>query len=204
MIRDAAVLIAAWQEGRDEAAARELVEALYPQVIRIVRNHLPRGLDEQDLAQEIFQRLFAQLHRYDPKLPLENWLSRLALNVCRNAFRGRSRRPELRWADLSETEQTTLEAAMLAPETATAEQARDARELLDRALSTLGPDDRVVITLLHLEERDVSQIAALTGWSATGVRVRAFRARWRLKKALAELAARFPGSGSAEKNCHGV
>ena len=81
---------------------------------------------------------------------------------------------------------------MLSPETATAEQARDAREVLDRALSTLGPDDRLVLTLLHLEEKDVRQIAALTGWSVTGVRVRAFRARHRLRKALADLAARLP------------
>jgi len=192
MNEDLGPLITAWREHRAEAAARELVHVLYPQVIRIVRNHLSRGMDEEDLAQEVFRRLFDQLHRYDAKLPLENWLSRLTLNVCRNALRGRSRRPELRWTDLSETEQTTLEAAMLSPDTATAGQAREARELLDRALSTLGPDDRLVLTLLHLEEKAVSEIAALTGWSVTGVRVRAFRARRRLRKALADLAARFP------------
>jgi RNA polymerase sigma-70 factor (ECF subfamily) len=190
---DPGPLITAWRDRRDEAAARELVNALYPQVIRIVRNHLPRGMDEQDLAQEVFQRFFEQLHRYDPKLPLENWLSRLTINVCRNAWRGRSRRPELRWNDLSATEQTTLEAAMLSPETATAEQARDARELLDRALAALGANDRLVLTLLHLEKKSVDQIAALAGWSVTGTRVRAFRARRRLKKALADLATRFPG-----------
>lgn len=192
MNSDPGSLIAAWRDHRDEAAARKLVNALYPQVIRIVRNHLPREMDEQDLAQEVFQRLFEQIHRYDPRLPLENWLSRLTLNVCRNTSRGRNRRPELRWTDLSQNEQTALEAAMLSPDTATAEQARDARELLERALSTLAPDDRVVLTLLHLEEKDVSQIATLTGWSVTGVRVRAFRARRRLQKALADLAARFP------------
>jgi RNA polymerase sigma-70 factor (ECF subfamily) len=192
MNNDLRDLVAAWREHRDEAAARELVETLYPQVIRIVRNHQPRGMDEQDLAQEVFQRLFEQLHRYDPARPLENWLSRLTLNVCRNAWRGRSRRPELRWSDLSPSEQATLETAMQSSADATGEEARHARDLLEKALSTLGADDRLVLTLLHLEEKDVSQIAEVTGWSVTGVRVRAFRARRRLRKTLAELAARFP------------
>ena len=49
---------------RDQAAARELVEHLYPLVIRIVRSHLPRRVAEEDLAQEIFLKMFTRLEQY--------------------------------------------------------------------------------------------------------------------------------------------
>lgn len=183
--------IVAWAQSHDEAAARRLVDALYPQVVRIIRGHLPRGADERDLAQEVFRRLFRNLHRYRPEQPLEHWLSRITLNVCRNAQRTRVRKPELRWSDLSEGEQAVLELTMETPEAVTDEHRDVARELLQRALETLSPADQQVIRMLHLEEKEVAQIAAATGWSATGVRVRAFRARLRLKRALRELGERF-------------
>ena len=63
-----------------------------------------------------------------------------------------------------------------------------ARELLARALGELSPDARLVITLLEIEDRPVREIAALTGWSETLVKVRAFRARLEMRKALAKLA----------------
>jgi len=101
-------LVAAWREHSDEAAARELMTRLYPQVIAIVRRHLPRRAADDDLTQDIFVKLFAQLGRYDPALPLENWVSRLALNVCLDQLRAQRRRPELLWADLSEESLTAL------------------------------------------------------------------------------------------------
>ena len=55
------------------------------------------------------------------------------------------------------------------------------RELLEKMLSQLAPDDRLVISLLDLEERSVKEIAAITGWNVTLVKVRAFRARRKLR-----------------------
>ena len=72
--------VTAWLGSRSEDAARTLVEGLYPQVIAIVRRHLPFRMDEDDLAQEVFAKLFAGLHRYDPRRPLENWVSRVAID----------------------------------------------------------------------------------------------------------------------------
>ncbi len=59
-----------------------------------------------------------------------------------------------------------------------------ARELLDFALAQLAAEERLVITLLELEEKSVREIADLTGWSESNVKVRAFRARQRLKTIL--------------------
>ena len=155
-------LIAAWLSSRDEQAARQLIDALYPQVIRIVRNHLPFRLDEEDLAQEVFAQFFKTLDRYDPALPLENWVSRLAVNVCLKALRSRKRRPELRWSDLSEEEQAVMESLVREPDEPTAQDS-DVKALLHRLLETMDAKDRLVLTLLHLEEKTLKEIQELTG-----------------------------------------
>jgi RNA polymerase sigma-70 factor (ECF subfamily) len=160
--------------------------ALHPQVARIVQNHLPRGVDAEDLAQDVFVQFFKTLDRYDRARPLENWVSRLALNVCLKALRSRSRRPEWRWSDLSEGEQAVVDSLLHEPER-DASQARDGRELLAKLLDSLAPQERMILTLLHLEEKPVAEIAAMTGWNATLVKVRAFRARAKLRKALETL-----------------
>lgn len=176
-------LIAAWQSARDEAAARQLIDGLYPQVIRIVRNHLPFRMDEEDLAQEVFVQFFKTLGSYNPALPLEKWVARLTMNVCLKALRSRKRRPELRWADLSEDEQAVIESLAREPdESASSSSDSDLKALLHRLLDTLGPKDRLVLTLLHLEEKTLKEIQSITGWSLIVIRMRAYRARKKLQK----------------------
>jgi RNA polymerase sigma-70 factor (ECF subfamily) len=188
--------VESWRRSHDEAAARRLIDALYPQVIRIVRNHLPFRTDEEDLAQEVFVQLFRTLERYDSAQPLENWVSRLALNVCLKALRSRRRRPELRWSDLSEEELRAMDSLLHSPagedSAGPADSGADTRALLLRMLDSLSAEDRLVITLLHLEEKTLKEIQVLTGWSSIVIRMRAYRARGRLRKMLAHL-----GEGSS-------
>jgi RNA polymerase sigma-70 factor (ECF subfamily) len=182
--------VESWRRTRDEAAARRLVDALYPQVIRIVRNHLPFRTDEEDLAQEVFVQFFRTLDRYDSAQPLENWMSRLALNVCLKALRSRRRRPELRWSDLSEEKQAVVDSLLHSPGDelhAGSNSGAEARALLARLLDSLSAEDRLVVTLLHLEEKSLKEIQALTGWSSIVIRMRAYRARGRLRKMLTAL-----------------
>lgn len=68
--------------------------------------------------------------------------------------------------------------------------ANAAREVVEKLLSQLPPDDRLVLALLDLEQRSVKEIARLTGWSGALVKVRAFRARRKLRSLAAKLKAR--------------
>jgi RNA polymerase sigma factor (sigma-70 family) len=177
--------------GQDDDAARTLVERLYPLIIRIVRSHLPRRTAEDDLAQEIFVKLFSRLDQYQarPETPFEHWVSRLAVRTCLDALRAERRRPEWRWADFSQQETAWLEFMLndaAEPET----DAAFAREVVERLLAQLPPDDRLVLVLLDLEQRPVKEIAQLTGWSGARVKVRAFRARRKLRKLAKALQAR--------------
>ena len=121
--------------------------------------------------------------RYDDKRPLENWISRLALNVCLNALRSRKRRPEWRWSDFTESEQAAID-SLLDRSAAQSAPDADAHAILRKLLDTLCPKDRVVVQLLHLEEKSIAEVSALTGWNSTVIKVRAFRARKKLRTAL--------------------
>jgi RNA polymerase sigma-70 factor (ECF subfamily) len=174
---------------QDEDAARALVEHLYPLVIRIVRGHLPRRMAEEDLAQEVFLRLFARLDQYVSRnqVPFEHWVSRLAVRTCLDALRTEKRRPEWRLSDLTESEAAWVEHVTTGESAAPDTEPAAAREAVELMLSWLSPADRLVISLLDLEEKSVQEISEFTGWSKTLVKVRAFRARNRLRK----LAAKF-------------
>ncbi len=172
---------------RDQAAARELVEHLYPLVIRIVRSHLPRRVAEEDLTQEIFLKMFTRLEQYQGAVPFPHWVSRIAVTTCIDQLRAQKRRPEFRWADLSENEADVLDAVMTNEDEVAPDEALAARELLTKLLDQLKPDDRLVIRMLDLEERSIAEISALTGWSQSLVKVRAFRARRKLQKFFQEL-----------------
>lgn len=171
----------------DQAAARALVEHLYPLVIRIVRAHLPRRVAEEDLAQEVFLKMFTRLAQFQGAVPFTHWVSRIAVTTCIDHLRAQKRRPEFRWADLSEEEAGVLDAVMTNDNDVAANDALAARELVHKLLGQLKPDDQLVIRLLDLEQKTIAEIAGLTGWNTSLIKVRAFRARRKLQKLFHEL-----------------
>ncbi len=183
---DVGACLARVREG-DEDSARRLLVHLSPLVLKIVRAHLPRRTSEEDLVQAVFVKVFTRLDQFRGQVPLEHWVSRIAVNTCFNELNRERVRPELRHADLSETEVEVIQ--NLAQDTGELplEQALGAREIVDKLLAQLNPADRLVISLLHLEGRSIDEIHQRTGWSATLVKVRAFRARLKMKKHLQQL-----------------
>ena len=172
---------------QDQSAARNLVEYLYPMVIRIVRSHLPRRTSEEDLAQDIFLKMFSRLQQYKGVVPFPHWVSRIAVTTCLDQLRAQKRRPEWRWADLGEGEMEMLEATMEDRSQVSPVDAIATKELVHKILDTLDPKDRIVITMIDLERRSVREVSDLTGWSESLIKVRAFRARKKLQKAYKEL-----------------
>jgi RNA polymerase sigma-70 factor (ECF subfamily) len=172
---------------RDQIAARELVEHLYPLVIRIVRSHLPRRVAEEDLAQDIFLKMFTRLDQYKGVVAFTHWVSRIAVTTCIDQLRAQKRRPEFRWADLSEQEAEVLDSVLTSERDVAVNDGFAARELVSKLLGQLKPEDRLVLQLLDLEQHSVAEISTLTGWNPSLVKVRAFRARGKLKKLFEEL-----------------
>jgi RNA polymerase sigma-70 factor (ECF subfamily) len=174
-------------EQGDEVAARELLHHFHPFVLKLVRAHLPRRISEEDLVQMIFIKIFRKLNQYTGRMPLEHWISRIAVNTCLNTLKAEKIRPEWRLGDFSEDIAAGIEKlAATEVDTATNDDFDLARKLVTELIAQLSPEDRLVITLLHLEEKSVEEIHALTGWSRSGIKVRAFRARAKMKKMLTQ------------------
>jgi RNA polymerase sigma-70 factor (ECF subfamily) len=174
----------------DDNAARELVRRLYPLVAKLVRAHRPRRTSEEDLAQMIFIKVFQKLSQFSGQVPLEHWVSRIAINTCLNQIAAEKARPELRRADLSEDEEAVVENLAVSNDELAPDKRLAARQLVEHLLDLLKPAERLVMDLLYLQQRSIAEVQKVTGWSASRIKVRAFRARQRMKKQLEKISAK--------------
>jgi RNA polymerase sigma-70 factor (ECF subfamily) len=124
----------------------------------------------EELTHDVFVEAYLSLPRYRGGAPFDHWLAVIATRV---GYRHWKRQSAHRPAPL-----TGSEPAPDSPTNATDHE-------LDRVLDQLPPRDRLVLTLLYLEDRSTAEAARLTGWSQTMVKVQAFRARAKLKKIMA-------------------
>ena len=183
---DAAELVQAALRHDDEAA-RELVRRLYPLVAKMVRSHRPRRTSEEDLCQMIFIKVFQKLGQFSGKVPLEHWVSRIAVNTCLSQIESEKIRPELRHADLSEEEQAVVENLATSADELAPDRQLASRQLVEHLLQLLKPVERLVIDLLYLQGRSVEEVHQITGLGAAAIKVRAFRARQKMKAQLTKI-----------------
>jgi len=186
---DASALVKAALQ-HDDQAARTLVQQLYPLVAKVVRAHRPRRTAEEDLCQMIFIKVFQKLSQFSGKVPLEHWVSRIAVNTCLNQIASEKVRPELRHADLSEEERAVVENLASSSHELSPDRRFASRQLVEHLLAALKPVERLAIDLLYLQGRSVEEIRRITGWSTALIKVRAFRARQKMKNQLAKISAR--------------
>jgi RNA polymerase sigma-70 factor (ECF subfamily) len=170
----------------EQRAAEALVRHCHPMVARLVAAHRPRSVPVEDLVQDVFVAVFARLDRYQARdgIPFEHWLARVTVNVCRDALRAERRRPAP--APLS-AEALAWVSSLVTDPAPPADDTLAARSAVEALLAQLPPEDRLVLTLLSLEERSLEEVSALTGRSRTALKVRAFRARRRLQDAARRL-----------------
>ena len=171
----------------DDEAARQLVRRLYPLVAKMVRSHRPRRTSEEDLCQMIFIKVFQKLPQFSGKVPLEHWVSRIAVNTCLSQIAAERVRPELRHADLSEEEEAVVRNLAVSSEELAPDRALASRQLVEHLLELLKPIERLIVDLLYLQGRSVEEIHKITGLGVAAIKVRAFRARQKMKAQLAKL-----------------
>jgi RNA polymerase sigma-70 factor (ECF subfamily) len=186
MERTEAELIAAVLRG-DHASFEPLVQKYSPRVFATARRYARRESEVEDIVQEVWVKAFQKLASFRGEAPFEHWLMRMAVRTCYDFLRRHQRNRESTFSDLSDQESDWLERFARQPESAS-EDTQAARQLVERLLEQLSPAARLIITLLEIEDRSVKEISKLTGWSEPLVKVRAFRARAEMRKALLRIA----------------
>ena len=164
--------IAASLDG-DRDAFGELVRRYQQRVFRLAGRFFRRPEDVEEVAQETFLTAWSKLHTYAGRAPFEHWLTRVCTRCCYARLR---RRPE---------PEPVADADLRVEPGAPA-----ARLELERLLARLEPADRVVLLLLDGEGWSTAEIAERLGWTRTNVKVRAHRARARLRRLVEEDLAR--------------
>ncbi len=165
-------------EAADIAASRRGDGASYERLVRrhqdaiaaYLRRFTADGRCLEELVYDVFVEAYFSLSGYSARAPFAHWLRRIATRVGYRFWKRRKR--AARWVPLPADAQ-----ARVAPP----DDALSMRDELDAVLGRLAPRDRLVVTLLYLEEHSVAETAALTGWSPTMVKVQAYRARRRLR-----------------------
>jgi RNA polymerase sigma-70 factor (ECF subfamily) len=174
----------------DEGAYEQLLRRHQRRVYAIARHFFRSPETVEDIVQETFSKAYFSLNRYRGGATFEQWVARIAVNNCYDELRRRKKRGELLLTDLTEDEQTYLELKLARPafDIHHLQQERErAAEIVTKILHRLGAEDQLVLTLLHCEDYSVREIAEVTGWSEAKVKIRAFRARHAMRRALTRL-----------------
>jgi RNA polymerase sigma-70 factor (ECF subfamily) len=160
-------------------------------VRRIVGNHVPHDR-VAEVAQEIFVKAYTGLGTYRFEEPFPHWLATIAVRSCYDFWRTQQA-ADVPVSALTADHHRWIDRVMAArSDEDFAEQARreEASEVLQWALGRLSPENRLVVTLVHLDGHSIREAAALLGWSVVNVKVRAHRARRALRNILEELETR--------------
>ncbi len=168
----------------------EVILKRYDQYIfYIVSKHLPREMVEEG-AHEVFIRIYKALSSYRAEAPFKYWISRIAERYCYDYWREQYRAKEIPMASLTVDHSQWVETVISEQSQKHFEKEellRESKEVLQWALNKLTAEDRMVITLLYLEELSVKEAADLLGWSVINVKVRAHRSRKKLRKIISSL-----------------
>ncbi len=165
--------------GGDGSSFAELIRRHKSRVFGTCSRFARDSHELDDLCQEVFLRAYRKLSGFRGEAPFQHWLATLTVSVCYDYLRKERRHRENLAFNVATTEHPD------AAECASAS-ARRAKELLDWAMRQLDAEDHLIISLLELEERTVREIAAVTGWGESKVKVRAFRARAKLRQIIEE------------------
>ena len=138
----------------------------------------------------VFIKILQKLPQFSGKVPLEHWVSRIAINTCLNQIQAEKARPELREADLSEEQAAVVRNLAATTDDLAPDQSFASRQLVEHLMNALKPAERLVIDLLYLQQQSVEDVRRVTGWSGALVKVRAFRARQKMKQLLSNMRAR--------------
>lgn len=173
----------------DTAAYEELVRRHQKRVFAIVGGILRRREDVEDVAQQVFLKVYLSLGRFDLRSSFSTWLYKITVNECWDLLRKKKARRLVYEADMGEEQArqvSGVEGDAAGP--ADAFQRAEARQLVERLLAHLPEEERLMLVLKEAEGFSVEEIGELLGMNVNTVKVRLFRARRKLAEAYRRMA----------------
>lgn len=175
-------LIEKAKEG-DPSAFNQVVLAYRKRILGTISRLIGRPEDVEDVAQEVFVRLYYSLDQLRAADVFEPWLYRLTVNAAYDYLRRVKRRHESRMADMSETQVVMADSAAGGKRSADEERKRRIKDLVEALFEHVSEEDRILLTLKEVEGLSLKELERIYSVNENALKVRLFRARQRVLKA---------------------
>lgn len=176
-------------QASDEIAFREIVERYQAKVFSIIYGILRNHNDAEDIAQQVFAKIYFSIKNFDFRSSLLTWIYKITVNECYDYLRKKRVRKLVYESDFSEEDSLRMENSEPAMDQhAPIDEALAQRDLIMKLLDRISPEDRSLILLKEVEGHSVEELSAMTGMNENTIKVKLFRARQKLVKAAQRLA----------------
>lgn len=175
-------------QAKDELAFREIVERYQAKVFSIIYGILRNRNDAEDIAQQVFAKIYFSIKNFDFRSSLLTWIYKITVNECYDYLRKKRVRKLVYESDFSTDESTRMEHSEPATDQTQPIDRRLAQhDLILKLLRKLSDDDRSLILLKEVEGHSVEELSQMTGMNENTIKVKLFRARQKLLKAAQRL-----------------
>lgn len=175
-------------QARDELAFREMVDRYQTKVFSIIAGILRNRNDAEDIAQQVFAKIYFSIGNFDFRSSLLTWIYKITVNECYDYLRKKRVRKLVYESDFSDDEAKRLSAAEPATDGAAPADVQLAqRDLVVKLLGKVSKEDRNLILMKEVEGHSVEELAAMTGLNENTIKVKLFRTRQKLVKAAQRL-----------------
>ena len=172
-------------QASDEVAFRELIDRYQSKVYRLAYGILRNRDDADDIAQQVFVKVYFSIKGFDARSSLYTWIHRIAVNECYGLLR--KKRLKLSNESDSADNAISMRVQMARDPRPTSDRVVVQRDLLNKLLERLPEEERHLLLLKELEGYSVAQLSEETGLNENTIKVRLFRTRQRLAKAAVRL-----------------
>jgi RNA polymerase sigma-70 factor (ECF subfamily) len=175
-------------QARDEMAFREIVERYQAKVFSIIFGILRNHNDAEDIAQQVFSKIYFSIKNFDFRSSLLTWIYKITVNECYDYLRKKRVRKLVYESDFSEEDAQRMQNTDAAIDQNPAVDTRLAqRDLIGKLMGKLSSEDRSLLLLKEVEGHSVEELSQMTGMNENTIKVKLFRARQKLLKAAQRL-----------------
>jgi RNA polymerase sigma-70 factor, ECF subfamily len=175
-------------QAKDEIAFKEIVERYQSKVFSIIYGILRNHNDAEDIAQQVFAKIYFSIGNFDFRSSLLTWIYKITVNECYDYLRKKRVRKLVYESDFSEEDSLQMENSQTArDQTVAVDKTLERRDLLLKMLSKVSEEDRMLILLKEVEGHSVEELAEMTGMNENTIKVKLFRTRQKLIKAAQRL-----------------
>jgi len=175
-------------QAKDEMAFREIVERYQTKVFSIIYGILRNHNDAEDIAQQVFAKIYFSIGNFDFRSSLLTWIYKITVNECYDYLRKKRVRKLVYESDFSEEDTLQMENSNSAVDAnVPVDMTLERQDLLVKLLSKVSEEDRMLMLLKEVEGHSVEELAQMTGMNENTIKVKLFRTRQKLLKAAQRL-----------------